>query len=117
MDGLGAISLTPDDVVVTASRYGTDVHLSHTNLTTAEIRRRQSARDIPMLLEDIPGVYSYSDAGNGIGYTYLKIRGFDQRRVGGDLAPRLSAILADAHLALSFLYPGIQYRHRLCTAG
>ena len=69
------------DIVVTASRYDDEVHLSHTNLPTTDIRRRQSAADIPMLLQDIPGVYSYSDAGNGIGYTYLRIRGFDQRRV------------------------------------
>ncbi|HOX24636.1 MAG TPA: TonB-dependent receptor [Candidatus Krumholzibacteria bacterium] len=71
-----------DEVVVTASRYRSDVHLSHTNLPQVEIRRRQSAQDLPLLLQDIPGVFAYSDAGNGIGYTYLKIRGFDQRRVG-----------------------------------
>ncbi len=70
-----------EDIVVTASRYDDEVHLSHTNMPTSEIRRRQTAADIPMLLQDIPGVYSYSDAGNGIGYTYLRIRGFDQRRV------------------------------------
>jgi iron complex outermembrane receptor protein len=68
-------------ITVTASRYDDEVHLSHTNLPTSDIRRIQSASDLPMLLQDIPGVYSYSDAGNGIGYTYLKIRGFDQRRV------------------------------------
>jgi len=71
-----------DEVVVTASRYGTDVHLSHTNLSEPQIARDAGPWDIPMLLEDIPGAYSYSDAGNGIGYTYLKIRGFDQRRIG-----------------------------------
>jgi len=71
-----------EEVIVTASRYPSDVHLSHTNLPLIEIRARQSAQDLPMLLQDVPGVYSYSDAGNGIGYTYLKIRGFDQRRVG-----------------------------------
>jgi len=79
-------TLTPvyreEDVVVTASRYASDVHLSHTNLTAAEVEHRHTARDIPFLLEDVPGLFSYSDAGNGIGYTYLKIRGFDQRRVG-----------------------------------
>jgi iron complex outermembrane receptor protein len=71
-----------EDIVVTASRYDDEVHLSHTNLTRDEIEMRRSARDIPILLEDVPGVFSYSDAGNGLGYTYLKIRGFDQRRVG-----------------------------------
>ena len=70
-----------EGIVVTASRYDDEVHLSHTNMPTSDIRRQQTAADIPMLLQDIPGVYSYSDAGNGIGYTYLKIRGFDQRRV------------------------------------
>jgi len=71
-----------EDIVVTASRYDNEVHLSQTNLTRGQIELKQSARDIPFLLQDVPGVYSYSDAGNGIGYTYLKIRGFDQRRVG-----------------------------------
>jgi len=72
---------TYESIVVTASRYDDDVHLSHTNMPTNNIRRLQTAADIPMLLQEIPWVYSYSDAGNGIGYTYLKIRGFDQRRV------------------------------------
>lgn len=70
-----------EGVVVTASRYGADIHLSHSDLTGAELRRRQSAIELPLLLQDIPGVFSYSDAGSGLGYTYLKIRGFDQRRV------------------------------------
>ena len=29
----------------------------------------------------MPGAYAYSDAGNGIGYSYLSIRGFPQRRI------------------------------------
>ncbi|MFO7654883.1 MAG: TonB-dependent receptor [Candidatus Krumholzibacteriia bacterium] len=77
-----ALQFYADDVVVTASRYDTDVHLSQTNLTEAQIRLRQTSRDIPMLLEGVPGLFAYSDAGNGIGYTYLNIRGFDQRKVG-----------------------------------
>ncbi len=71
-----------EEVVVRASRYGADVHLSQTNLTREDIESRHADLDVPMLLEDTPGLYASSDAGNGIGYTYLKIRGFDQRRVG-----------------------------------
>jgi len=71
-----------DDVVVTASRYDDAVHLSRTNITAAELKFREPDLPIPMLLQDVPGVFSYSDAGSGLGYTYLKIRGFDQRRVG-----------------------------------
>ncbi len=62
-------SFEDDGVVVTASRYDTDVHLSHTNLTRGELRLRRTAVDVPMMLQDIPGVYSYSDAGNGLGYS------------------------------------------------
>jgi iron complex outermembrane recepter protein len=69
-------------IVVTASRYDESVHLSHTNISAEELALREPDQELPLLLQDIPGVFSYSDAGSGLGYTYLKIRGFDQRRVG-----------------------------------
>jgi iron complex outermembrane recepter protein len=71
-----------DEIVVTASRYASDVHLSQTNLTRAELERKIGTVDIPLLLEDTPGLFATSESGNGIGYTTLKIRGFDQKRVG-----------------------------------
>lgn len=80
-DTVAAPVFRGDEVVVTASRYGTDIHLSHTDLTGAALRRRQAALDLPLLLQDVPGVFAYGDAGSGLGYTYLKVRGFDQRRV------------------------------------
>lgn len=52
-----------------------------TDLSREELAEKHVVQDIPMLLNEIPGIYSYSDAGNGVGYTYLKIRGFDQKRV------------------------------------
>jgi iron complex outermembrane receptor protein len=79
---LAPIVYAGDEIVVTASRYGSDVHLSQSNIPRDEIRRRQAEMDLPLLLEDTPGLYASTDAGNGTGYTYLKIRGFDQRRVG-----------------------------------
>ncbi len=49
----------------------------------ATIVRDHRGQDLPMLLgANVPGTYAYSDAGNGIGYSYLKIRGFGQRRIG-----------------------------------
>ena len=84
-DTAAADTLAPaaaDEVVVTASRYGRSVHLNVSNITRAELSRRIDTDDIPVLLEDVPGVYASGDAGNGIGYTYLNIRGFDQKRVG-----------------------------------
>ena len=35
-----------------------------------------------MLLDRLPNVYTYSLTGDNLGYTFLKIRGFDQSRVG-----------------------------------
>lgn len=82
-----AIALIPsisasEEIVITASRYRSDVHLSHTNLSRHELVERIATDDVPMLLADTPGLHAYSDAGNGVGYTYLNIRGFDQKRVG-----------------------------------
>ena len=58
-----------DEMVVHASRYGENAHLSYTNISAEELETRIGVTDIPMLLEDTPGLHAYSDAGNGIGYT------------------------------------------------
>jgi iron complex outermembrane receptor protein len=70
------------DVVVTASRYGDENRLNVSNLTYEDLQLREPDLELPLLLQGVPGVFAYSDAGSGLGYSYLKIRGFDQRRVG-----------------------------------
>ena len=50
-------------------------------LSKDDIARRDRGQDLAMLLSDTPGAYAYSDAGNGVGYAYFSLRGFDQRRV------------------------------------
>ncbi len=79
---LNSIVLHGQKVIVTATR----AKIRETPIVFSDISRRdlqQSywAQDLPMLLTSIPNVYSYSDAGNGIGYSYLKIRGFEQKRI------------------------------------
>lgn len=44
------------------------------------IERDFDIGEVPAFLEITPNLYSYSDAGGGLGYSYLKIRGFDARR-------------------------------------
>jgi iron complex outermembrane recepter protein len=46
-----------------------------------EIEQTYSVQDIPQFLSNQPSVMSYSEGGNGIGYNYMSIRGFDQRRI------------------------------------
>ena len=74
--------LPGQEVVVIATRARErETPVAFVNLPRTEIADRYWAQDVPMLLAEIPGIYAYSDAGNGLGYTYLKIRGFDQKRV------------------------------------
>ncbi|MCX7930760.1 MAG: TonB-dependent receptor [Chlorobi bacterium] len=47
----------------------------------AEIRQRHTVFDLPALLSELPSIMFSSESGNGIGYTSLNIRGFDQRRI------------------------------------
>jgi iron complex outermembrane receptor protein len=56
--------------------------VAFTNISNKELEETYTASDIPMLLNEIPGVYAYSLTGDNLGYSFLKIRGFDQRRVG-----------------------------------
>ena len=55
--------------------------VSFSNLTSDEIKMRYSAEDVPMILSSEPGVWAYSESGNGTGYYYVTIRGFDQSRI------------------------------------
>ena len=73
------VAVPPVEVTTTATERGSAV--AFTDVDREEIQQRYWAQDVPMLLAETPGVYSYSDAGNGIGYSYVKIRGFPQRRV------------------------------------
>ncbi|MCB2198115.1 TonB-dependent receptor [bacterium] len=80
---LQPILLSVEEVVYTADRAREDeTPASFTNLTGEEIRQQYYAQDIPPMLEMLPSVYSYSESGNDIGYSYMKVRGFDQKRLG-----------------------------------
>ncbi len=55
--------------------------LTYSNINREEIEQRNMGMDIPFLLEMAPSVVSTSDAGAGIGYTGLRIRGVDPQRI------------------------------------
>jgi len=84
---LGIIRLNPTvihgkDVFVTALRAVEGVTpVAFSNVTSEEIKSRYTVEDVPMILAMEPGVYSYSESGNGTGYSYVQIRGFDQSRI------------------------------------
>jgi iron complex outermembrane recepter protein len=82
------IELTPtilqgQSIEVTATRAEEGkTPVAFTNLSQKELNEQYTASDIPMLLDQLPNVYSYSLTGDNLGYSFLKIRGFDQSRVG-----------------------------------
>ncbi|MEJ2542761.1 MAG: TonB-dependent receptor [Calditrichaceae bacterium] len=51
------------------------------NIDRKTLQSRYTVQDIPEILSELPSTTFYSENGNGIGYNYLSIRGFDQRRI------------------------------------
>ena len=70
-----------DEVLVSAVRVKANSPVTHSNLDKKEIAKRNLGQDIPMLLNYLPSVVSSSDAGAGIGYTYINVRGSNAERV------------------------------------
>ena len=66
-----------DEVLVKAVRVKPDAPITHSNVSKKDIQKRNLGQDIPVLLNYLPSVVSSSDAGAGIGYTYLRVRGTD----------------------------------------
>ncbi|HEX5655392.1 MAG TPA: TonB-dependent receptor [Chitinophagaceae bacterium] len=72
---------TLSPVEVRAIRAGENAPFTKTNLGKKEISRQNLGQDIPFLLNQTPSVVINSDAGNGIGYTGIRIRGTDATRI------------------------------------
>ena len=70
-----------DEVLVKSVRVDADSPITHSNLDKEEIKERNLGQDIPFLLNFMPSVVSTSDAGAGVGYTYIRVRGSDASRV------------------------------------
>lgn len=64
-----------DEVIVKAVRVEATSPITHTNVTKKEIAKRNLGQDIPLLLNFLPSVVTTSDAGAGVGYTGIRIRG------------------------------------------
>ena len=66
---------------IMAIRAGDRMPFTKTNLNKAEIEKMNSGADLPFILNQTPSVIVNSDAGNGIGYTGIRIRGTDATRI------------------------------------
>lgn len=68
-------------VEVRATRAGATAPFAKTNLNRDAIRKQNLGQDLPFVLNQTPSVVVNSDAGNGIGYTGIRIRGTDATRI------------------------------------
>lgn len=64
-----------DEVLVTAVRVNATSPITHTNVSKEQLEKRNLGQDLPILLNYLPSVVTTSDAGTGIGYTGIRIRG------------------------------------------
>ena len=70
-----------DAVLVSAIRITKKTPISFTNFSKKEIEIRNLGQDIPIIMNFLPSVVTTSDAGNGVGYTGIRVRGSDATRV------------------------------------
>lgn len=68
-------------VEVLAIRAADKAPFAKTNLTQKEIEKANLGQDMPFILNQTPSVVVNSDAGNGVGYTGIRIRGTDATRI------------------------------------
>ncbi|PVW15361.1 TonB-dependent receptor [Marixanthomonas spongiae] len=70
-----------EEVFIQAVRVDADSPITHSNLDEEELETRNLGQDVPYLLNYLPSVVTTSDAGAGVGYTYIRVRGSDASRV------------------------------------
>ena len=79
MDTLKSVELQNVQVVATRATHKTPV--AFTNMSKEQLKAVNYGQDVPYLLSLTPSVTMTSDAGNGIGYTSLRVRGTDPSRI------------------------------------
>ena len=66
---------TLDEVLVKAIRVDSDSPITHSNIKKEALEKRNLGQDLPILLNYLPSVVTTSDAGSGVGYTGIRVRG------------------------------------------
>lgn len=78
---LNAANVLADEVTVNATRASKNSPIAFTNLNKADIAANNSGRGFEYLLEQTPSAVVTSNAGAGVGYTSIRIRGSDATRI------------------------------------
>lgn len=79
--GLEKIHLMLQPIEIRSVRAGEKAPFTKSNISKREIEKLNTGRDLPFILNELPSVVVNSDAGNGVGYTAMRIRGTDATRI------------------------------------
>ena len=78
---LDEVAILTDEVVVSATRANEKTPTTFSTVDKEQIQKQNFGQDLPFLLNWTPSVVTTSDAGTGVGYTGVRIRGSDATRV------------------------------------
>ena len=76
-----SLNLVLNQVEIVANRATAKTPIAFTNVTKRELVKNNDGRDMTYLLQMTPSVTTTSDAGGGVGYTSMRIRGTDGSRI------------------------------------
>lgn len=80
-DSLLQKQIALEEVSVAGLRANKDQPVSFSALTQKQLKSRNLGQDLPILMNFLPSVVTTSDAGAGIGYTGIRVRGSDATRI------------------------------------
>jgi iron complex outermembrane receptor protein len=78
---LERMNLFLQPVEIRSTRAGDKAPFTKNNLSKKDIEKLNLGQDLPFILNQTPSVIVNSDAGNGVGYTAIRIRGSDATRI------------------------------------
>ena len=78
-DSLRVVNL--QEVQVVSTRATSKTPVAYSNISQKEIQKQNFGLDLPFLLTATPSVLTTSDAGSGVGYTSIRVRGTDATRI------------------------------------
>jgi iron complex outermembrane receptor protein len=72
---------TLDEILLLSTRVKFNAPFAFTNIKKDALESINLGQDLPILLDQLPSVVTTSDAGSGVGYTGIRVRGSDATRV------------------------------------
>jgi iron complex outermembrane receptor protein len=76
-----AVTFTGNEIIISGTRAEDRTPSAYRNISAKELKKVNLGQDLPILLQEMPGILFTSDAGGGVGYTGISVRGSDATRV------------------------------------